>query len=365
MNGFLDTVLYPLEWFVAMDHVRLPHRAASPRAAGGLRVDLGPVDRRAGGRHADPADPAVRQADPRLPPDAADPAGDAEDPEEVQGQVRPRVPSGHDAGDDGAVQAHGDQPVQLVPADPAAVAVLLRPVPGAQQLTASPTAPAADRPDHASRSRRRRSSSTIFGAQLSSIVHGRPTDVTVKIVTVVLIVLMSATTFTTQRQLMMKNMPASALDNPFAKQQKMLLYLMPLVLRDLRHQLPDRCPALLADHQPVVDGPAVLRHPPHAGPGLRWPRRRSTERRMKSARAKTCTSCPGRSHEEPAEDVQDTVDEPAKPVGPAPAAQAQEAQPSGTPNGTKPATKPAAKPGAPASASTATGGDTTAASRDA
>ena len=39
---------------------------------------------------------------------------------------------------------------------------------------------------------------------------------------------MSATTFTTQRQLMMKNMPASALDNPFAKQQKMLLYLMPL-----------------------------------------------------------------------------------------------------------------------------------------
>jgi YidC/Oxa1 family membrane protein insertase len=27
---------------------------------------------------------------------------------------------------------------------------------------------------------------------------------------------------------MMKNMPASALDNPFAKQQKMLLYLMPL-----------------------------------------------------------------------------------------------------------------------------------------
>jgi YidC/Oxa1 family membrane protein insertase len=45
---------------------------------------------------------------------------------------------------------------------------------------------------------------------------------------VVMIVLMSASTFTTQRQLMMKNMPASALDNPFAKQQKMLLYLMPI-----------------------------------------------------------------------------------------------------------------------------------------
>ena len=40
---------------------------------------------------------------------------------------------------------------------------------------------------------------------------------------------MSATTFTTQRQLMTKNMPASALDNPFAKQQKVLLYVLPLV----------------------------------------------------------------------------------------------------------------------------------------
>ena len=40
---------------------------------------------------------------------------------------------------------------------------------------------------------------------------------------------MSATTFTTQRQLMMKNMPASALDNPFAQQQKLLLYVLPVV----------------------------------------------------------------------------------------------------------------------------------------
>ena len=43
-----------------------------------------------------------------------------------------------------------------------------------------------------------------------------------------LIVLMSASTFTTQRQLMQKNMPAAALDNPFAKQQKMLMYILPL-----------------------------------------------------------------------------------------------------------------------------------------
>ena len=53
-------------------------------------------------------------------------------------------------------------------------------------------------------------------------------DLNVKILTAVLIILMSLSTFTTQRQLMRKNMPASALDNPFIKQQKVLLYLMPL-----------------------------------------------------------------------------------------------------------------------------------------
>src|SRR6476620_3700893 len=70
-------------------------------------------------------------------------------------------------------------------------------------------------------------SSTFFGAQLSDRFLGSG-GTTVKVVTVILIILMSASTFTTQRQLMMKNMPASALDNPFAKQQKMLLYLMPI-----------------------------------------------------------------------------------------------------------------------------------------
>jgi YidC/Oxa1 family membrane protein insertase len=69
---------------------------------------------------------------------------------------------------------------------------------------------------------------TIFGASLSSTFMQAPNMAT-KVVTVVLIILMSATTFTTQRQLMTKNMPASALDNPFAKQQKVLLYVLPLV----------------------------------------------------------------------------------------------------------------------------------------
>ncbi|MEP6629156.1 MAG: membrane protein insertase YidC, partial [Lapillicoccus sp.] len=69
--------------------------------------------------------------------------------------------------------------------------------------------------------------STLFGAQLSSTFVSSG-DLNVKILTAVLIVLMSLSTFTTQRQLMRKNMPDSALDNPFMKQQKVILYLMPI-----------------------------------------------------------------------------------------------------------------------------------------
>ncbi len=44
-----------------------------------------------------------------------------------------------------------------------------------------------------------------------------------------LVLLMTATTFLTQRQLMSKNMPADALSGPYAQQQKLLLYVLPLV----------------------------------------------------------------------------------------------------------------------------------------
>jgi YidC/Oxa1 family membrane protein insertase len=40
---------------------------------------------------------------------------------------------------------------------------------------------------------------------------------------------MTVTTFTTQRQLMRKNMPESALTGQYAQQQKILLYVLPLV----------------------------------------------------------------------------------------------------------------------------------------
>jgi YidC/Oxa1 family membrane protein insertase len=70
--------------------------------------------------------------------------------------------------------------------------------------------------------------STIFGAPLSSSFLRADAGST-QIITVVLIILMCATSFTTQRQLMMKNMPASALDNPFARQQKVMLYVLPVI----------------------------------------------------------------------------------------------------------------------------------------
>jgi YidC/Oxa1 family membrane protein insertase len=62
-----------------------------------------------------------------------------------------------------------------------------------------------------------------------SRIWGPDSDVTVMVVAIILVVLMTATTFTTQRQLMSKNMPADAMSGPYAQQQKILLYILPLV----------------------------------------------------------------------------------------------------------------------------------------
>ena len=53
-------------------------------------------------------------------------------------------------------------------------------------------------------------------------------NVAVMLVALVLVLTMTATTFTTQRQLMRKNMPTDALSGPYAQQQKMLLYILPV-----------------------------------------------------------------------------------------------------------------------------------------
>jgi YidC/Oxa1 family membrane protein insertase len=69
----------------------------------------------------------------------------------------------------------------------------------------------------------------FFGASISQSFLGS-SDTTVKIVTVVLIFIMSATTFTTQRQLMVKGMPKmDSSNNMMLQQQKIMLYLFPLI----------------------------------------------------------------------------------------------------------------------------------------
>ena len=69
----------------------------------------------------------------------------------------------------------------------------------------------------------------FFGAPIAEKFFG--SDVTtVKIVTVILIIFMSATTFTTQRQLMTKGMPKmDSSNNMMLQQQKIMLYAFPLI----------------------------------------------------------------------------------------------------------------------------------------
>ncbi|MFJ2621166.1 membrane protein insertase YidC [Glutamicibacter sp. NPDC087344] len=74
---------------------------------------------------------------------------------------------------------------------------------------------------------------TIFGAPLSETFLGTfnsgNTNWSVVIVAVIMILAMIASQFFTQRQLMTKNMSAEALQGPFMQQQKMMLYILPLV----------------------------------------------------------------------------------------------------------------------------------------
>jgi YidC/Oxa1 family membrane protein insertase len=69
----------------------------------------------------------------------------------------------------------------------------------------------------------------FFGAPISQTFLG--SDITtVKLVTVLLIIFMSLTTFTTQRQLMVKGMPKmDSSNNMMLQQQKILLYLFPII----------------------------------------------------------------------------------------------------------------------------------------
>jgi YidC/Oxa1 family membrane protein insertase len=69
----------------------------------------------------------------------------------------------------------------------------------------------------------------FFGAPISETFLGTD-SMTVRIVTVCLIAFMSASTFTTQRQLMVKGMPKmDSKNNMMLQQQKIMLYLFPVI----------------------------------------------------------------------------------------------------------------------------------------
>ncbi|WP_211877208.1 membrane protein insertase YidC [Pseudarthrobacter albicanus] len=74
--------------------------------------------------------------------------------------------------------------------------------------------------------------SSIFGAPLSaSLLHGSTAggEVAVWILSIVMILAMTASQFITQKQIMAKNMSEEAMASPFMKQQKMMLYILPIV----------------------------------------------------------------------------------------------------------------------------------------
>ncbi|MGM9471827.1 membrane protein insertase YidC [Pseudarthrobacter sp. YS3] len=74
--------------------------------------------------------------------------------------------------------------------------------------------------------------SSIFGAPLSAtLLHGGGGDsqLVVNILSIVMILAMTASQFITQKQIMAKNMSEEAMASPFMRQQKMMLYILPLV----------------------------------------------------------------------------------------------------------------------------------------
>ncbi|MBI1349598.1 MAG: membrane protein insertase YidC [Actinomycetales bacterium] len=72
-------------------------------------------------------------------------------------------------------------------------------------------------------------SAQIFGVPLyATFMHANetPNPINTRILAIIMILLMTATSFITQRQLIIKN---SAPDNPMVRQQKILLYVFPLI----------------------------------------------------------------------------------------------------------------------------------------
>jgi YidC/Oxa1 family membrane protein insertase len=165
--------------------------------------------------------------------------------------------------------------------------------------------------------------SKIFGAPLSAtfqhtieIVNNVavkvPSTTNVKIVCVVMIILMSASTFTSMRQLMMKNMPAGALDNPAGKMQKNMMYLMPLmfIFSGVTFAIGVLLYWLTTNLWSMGQQFYTIRRMPAPGSPAE---QALAARRKKSGKEHTKFSIPGFNHEPEAEEVQDTPGAETKP----------------------------------------------------
>ena len=68
-----------------------------------------------------------------------------------------------------------------------------------------------------------------LGASLGSSLTKTQGSHSVMVIAPVLVIMMIATQFLTQRQIMSKNMPPEALTGPYAQQQKIMLYVLPFI----------------------------------------------------------------------------------------------------------------------------------------
>ncbi|WP_067431362.1 membrane protein insertase YidC [Nocardioides jensenii] len=71
--------------------------------------------------------------------------------------------------------------------------------------------------------------SKLFDVPIAGTFLKADGDHGLQVLALFFVLAMLVTTFTTQRQLMTKNMPASAMSGPYAQQQKMMLYVLPVV----------------------------------------------------------------------------------------------------------------------------------------
>ncbi|MGH3457336.1 membrane protein insertase YidC [Aeromicrobium sp.] len=160
------------------------------------------------------------------------------------------------------------------------------------------------------------SNAELLGARIADTFISSD-NVETKIFTMTLVVVMCLTQFATQRQLMSKNMPPDAMSGPYAQQQKMLLYILPLVFAFggvffplgvlfywtasnlwtmgqqfyvIRNNPAPGTPAFKAKQErdarhgkTVVEDPLKELEEPHSAPARQQPKKQSRDQRKKQA----------------------------------------------------------------------------------